>query len=160
ALLLACVALTPPPIRGDEPPPAADAKARTDANGDLLPSGAVMRLGTVRFRHPLLTSAVCFSPDGKVLATACWDRPLCIWDDADGRLRRKIRLPEDCPFLSSLVFSPDSKTVASAGAWDEVVYLWEVATGKRVHRLSHPKGRVAAVAVSPDGKWIATGGSE
>src|SRR5262249_32027606 len=127
---------------------------------DTLPPGAVARLGTVRFRHQMPLCALCFSPDGKVLASTAWDGTLCFWDAADGRLRRKVLLPGDFPFICSLAFSADGKIIATAGGWEEGVYLWDVATGKRLHRFSHPVGRLAAIAVSPDGKLVATGESE
>src|SRR5437899_1912584 len=51
---------------------AADAKpqARTDLHGDPLPDGALVRFGTLRWRHGGPVSFVAFTPDGKALVTA------------------------------------------------------------------------------------------
>src|SRR5262245_31312467 len=49
---------------------AADKSARLDAHGDALPEGALMRLGTTRFRNDTSMNfyAVALAPDGKTLA--------------------------------------------------------------------------------------------
>jgi WD40 repeat protein len=123
---------------------------RTDAYGDRLPILAAARLGTVRLRHQAPLTAICFSPDGKLLASAAWDGNLCLWDAADGRLRHNLRLPGEGAFAWCLVFSPDSKSLASAGSG---VYLWDVARGTLL-RVQKPDG-CPPLAISEDGKEIA-----
>ncbi len=65
--------------------------------------------------------------------------------------------------ITSVVFSPDGKTVAAGyhggGAVDPGVAVWDVATGKRRLSLglSVDEGWVNSVAFSPDGKIIAAG---
>ena len=56
----------------------------------------------------------------------------------------------------SVVFSPDSKTLAS-GSNDHTVRLWDVGTGRMLHVCSGHKGFVRSVAWSPDGSMIASG---
>src|SRR5882757_4350466 len=86
--VLACLALTglvPSGGEGAAPPN----RARTDRYGDPLPSGAVARLGTVRFRAPGAMNNVVFSPDGRLLASTGssvgekW--ALRVWDRNTGR---------------------------------------------------------------------------
>jgi WD40 repeat protein len=53
----------------------------------------------------------------------------------------------------SLAFSPDGKTLASAGA-DGAVCLWDTATGKRDRKLSVHEGPVTVVLFGPDGSVL------
>ena len=59
-------------------------------------------------------------------------------------------------WVAAVAFSPDSKTLASGGA-DNVVRLWDVATGKETAVLKGHTDYVCAAAFSPDGKTLATG---
>src|SRR5438034_11615896 len=59
----------------------ADPPVRVDRFGDPLPEGAVMRLGTIRFRVPGL-AGVGFRPSGELVAIAS-DLTLHTWP-ADG----------------------------------------------------------------------------
>ena len=61
--------------------------------------------------------------------------------------------------VNSVVFSPDSKLLAS-GSHDKTVRLWEVATGKELRRLEGHQGAILALALSPDGKVLASGGED
>jgi WD40 repeat protein len=53
--------------------------------------------------------------------------------------------------ISSVAFSPDSKTVVSAGG---SILVWDVATGREVRRYSGHKSRLRSVDFSPDGKML------
>src|SRR5262249_49558801 len=102
------------------PLPAHAGPPRTDILGDPLPSGATTRIGTNRLQHFLLT-ALAWSPDGRLLASAGLDGSLCLWE-ASGRLFR--RLTGHTSTLRSVAFSPDSEKLASGGD-DRSVVLWD-----------------------------------
>jgi WD40 repeat protein len=59
-------------------------------------------------------------------------------------------------WVAAVAFSPDGKTLASAGA-DNVVRLWEVGTWKPKGVLKGHTDCVGAMAFSLDSAWLATG---
>jgi WD40 repeat protein len=83
-LSLAAALLIPQLLAAEEP--------KLDAYGDLLPAGAIARLGTVRLRHTDFTSQLAFLPDGKVLISVGEDGTLRHWDAATGKELKRIQL--------------------------------------------------------------------
>src|SRR5436309_7888395 len=113
-------------------------------------------------------SQVVFSPDGKLLASACDDRMIRLWDVAAGRELRKLqghagikgKGVERGQIVTSVAFSPDAKLLASAAANEGTVRLWDVATGREVRTIKAHAGTVARVVFHPDGKKLATAGAD
>src|SRR5256885_191393 len=70
-------------------PGRADSPVRCDCYGDPLPSGALARLGTLRFRHSGPVTSVAFSSDGKTLASAGGDQAR-LWNVATGKEMGKL----------------------------------------------------------------------
>src|SRR5438067_625153 len=98
-LLAPCLFLGPAPA------------ARAD---DSLPKGAVARLGSLRFRHPGPVGALAYARDGRLIATACNDHLVRLWDAATGSEVRALKGHE--AEVRCLAFSPDGKTLASGSA--------------------------------------------
>jgi hypothetical protein len=105
--------------------------------------------------HADIVHDLVFSPDGKTLATAGYDRLIKIWDVETGQELRTLRDHSDS--IYALAFSPDGNFLVSVSA-DRAVKVWEVASGRRLYTLSDATDWLYAVAFSPDGKHLAAGG--
>ena len=100
--------------------------------------------------HTWGISALAFSPDGRILASASWDNPIRLWDVHTGKLR--AALAGYVNDMSSIVFSLDGKTLAIANAYE--ILLWDAETGKQRTILDGHTGSVEAMAFTPDGRSL------
>lgn len=138
-------------------------------DGKLLVSGGEDQ--SIRFWDVAeLTSVAClkparagscdlaFSPDGKSLA-ACWTSkgPVVLCDTTTLQELGRLQLPaeSDAPAYA-LAFSPGGRTLAVIAG--ESVVLWNLGTWQVKH--SFPAEGSRALAWSPDGETLATGGWE
>ncbi|MET8082094.1 caspase family protein [Streptomyces sp. NPDC005303] len=112
-------------------------------------------------------TSVLFSPDGKTLATASYLEPVVLmWNPATGRRVTTVSTG-DHSGVYSMAFSPDGKTLATANG-DNTIQLLDLRTRRTIRTLtghtSNPAtdgtggSAVLAVAFSPDGKTLASGG--
>jgi RNA polymerase sigma factor (sigma-70 family) len=135
-----------------QPPSDIDVK-HTDAQGDPLPPGVVLRLGSTRLRGES-SVAVAFSPDGNWLASGGFDRRIRLWEARTGKEVRTFVGPKRGVW--AVAFSANGKLLAGAGL-DKAVYLWDPATGKEVGRLEGFAEDVHALAFSPKQDLLVTG---
>ncbi|ABN67995.2 transcriptional repressor TUP1, partial [Scheffersomyces stipitis CBS 6054] len=101
----------------------------------------------------LYIRSVCFSPDGKLLATGAEDKLIRIWDLNTKRIIKILRGHEQD--IYSLDFFPDGDRLVS-GSGDRTVRIWDLRSSQCSLTLSIEDG-VTTVAVSPDGQLIAAG---
>ncbi len=111
------------------------------------------------------TPTVAFSPDGQTIVTGSVSRKVRIWDatgkkpdvGAYGPLLRLFENAHDGT-VERVVVSADGRRVASTGGG--TIKLWGVEAGKLHATLPSPNVQVFAMAFSPDGKTLASGGSD
>lgn len=121
--------------------------------------------------HVEFVQAIKFSPDGKEIITASWDKSIRIWDSLNGKLIRTIRVPAYAGIegqIFTMDVSPNKKYIAVAGSSvgeafntqrenfeGHYVLLIDYKTGKILDTAPDFGQSIYSVNFSPDGKKIA-----
>lgn len=136
---------------------------------DLESGSQVRAFGDSR----VAVEALAVSRDGRTAASGGSNGDISIWNIEDGSLRATLR--GHAERITTVAFSPDSKRLASA-AEDDTMRAWDIAAGSALWTIKperklwilfgdgtrkwtgkNAKLRVASLAYSPDGRWLATG---
>jgi len=112
--------------------------------------------------HTGIIWGVAFSPDGQMLASVSSDKTAKIWDWRNRTLLKSLDFPHE---VSSVSFSPDGQTLAVGGV-DELqnqiqnaaIWTFSVGSWNPVRKFSEYLN-IAALAYSPDGRWLIGGGT-
>jgi RNA polymerase sigma factor (sigma-70 family) len=115
--------------------PAPKREGHVDLHGDPLPVDALVRLGTVRWRHAKDVKCAVFTPDGKGIITGSADGTVRLWEIATGKESRRFYGPED--MVRQIALSTDGTRLAIAqgdgGSWlPAVIFIWDVISGKQL----------------------------
>ncbi|MEV0373119.1 AAA family ATPase [Streptomyces sp. NPDC050636] len=122
-------------------------------------------LATPLLGHTGAVYLTSFSPSGRILATASYDRTVRLWDVADPTHPTQLSKPltGHTSWVSSAVFSPDGRTLASAGD-DGTIRLWDVRDARHPRPLGAPLaghgGTISLLAFSPDGRTLASANAD
>jgi WD40 repeat protein len=100
------------------------------------------------------TRDVKYSPDGKTIAIACFDRTAKLFDAETGE-RLAVFPLVNTNGTNSVSFSPDGSTIATGGL-HQFVILWDTKTYRERMRLFDHAIRIYCAAYSPDGLMIAS----
>ena len=125
---------------------------------------------------PSMLFCCCFSPDGKLLATADKVGHIVVWDVSTGKSMGTVEAPglytwdpvqriHSIGGVRSLTFSADGKLLAAGGIGkigniDHLdaparVEIFDWAKGERTHEMqAGPKGVINALAFDPKGDWL------
>ena len=126
---------------------------------------------TRNFQHPNLVDAVAWSPDGKLLATACHDGILRVFDVEKNAATKTINAhttPAPPAAIYSVTWTADGKQLLTT-SFDKSMKLWDATSGNLVREFKpfaekgNEKGhtdQVFCAAVTKDGKLVASGGSD
>ena len=143
-----------PEIKDPQPP----LGAAVDAQGDPLPPGAKLRLGSTRFRVGGNITAAALSLDGKWIASSSSGDTITLADPKTGKETSRFRLPGGYG-ASFLTFSPDGKYLAVMG-YGPFMQVVEVPSGRAVAKMQPPQPnnyRLSGFAFSGDSKTIIAG---
>ena len=106
-------------------------------------------------------TCVVYSPDGSRLASVHSGDPPRFWDPASGQQLQTLGDKEVLSY-QSVSISPDGRRLATASLdplkMKRAVVLWDAATGRRLATAEDGDGQVNAVAFTPDGNALASGG--
>src|SRR5262249_55500855 len=107
--------------------------------------------------HTSWLNDVCFSPDGRRLATASNDGTGKVWDAATGK--EQLTLKGHTGPVGCVCCDAEGKRVAS-GSVDKTVRLWDAATGQETATLAGHTSTIHCVCFSPDGRQLASASSD
>ncbi|XP_046480875.1 notchless protein homolog 1 [Neodiprion pinetum] len=107
--------------------------------------------------HQQLINDVKFSPDGRLLASASFDKSIKLWEGSSGKYITSLRGHVQAVY--SVSWSADSRLLVSGSA-DSTLKVWSIKTKKLAQDLPGHADEVYAVDWSPDGLRVASGGKD
>jgi WD40 repeat protein len=118
----------------------------------LLVACSNERASDKQWPHSDLSSyAALFSPNGKYVLVGDTDAAAKLWDIKENKVVYSWQNNEEVGTTTAVGFSGDGKVAATSE--QDVIVLWEVATGEPMKRLSFPV-KIKSLALSQHGDYI------
>ncbi len=133
----------------------------------VFPTGKELRRVQRKVEGASPLRLLALAPDGKTAAVqlALNTKNVCFLDLATGKIERGFNLEGDATQIYGATFTPDGGALIVWSSGDNMVRVWDVSTGRRLHqfvmmdkygREDHVGGAYVAT-VSPDGRCILFG---
>ncbi|KZC15080.1 Notchless protein like protein 1 [Dufourea novaeangliae] len=107
--------------------------------------------------HQQLINDVKFSPNGRIIASASFDKSIKLWESNTGKYIASLRGHVQAVY--SIAWSADSRLLVSGSA-DSTLKVWNMKTKKLCQDLPGHADEVYAVDWSPDGLRVGSGGKD
>jgi WD40 repeat protein len=104
------------------------------------------------FKAGLGVKAIAIGRDGQLLASTNWDGKVRLWQIDSGELLHTLE--GHSYSVTCFTFSPDGRTLASAGSYDKTILVWNLQTGQVLHSLTGHKNAVTCLAFTWDGQTL------
>ncbi len=120
-----------------------------------VPSGNLIY--SIQAEHEENITCVAYHPNGKTIATGGeWnDGIIKFWDAATGTLMTTLAT-DTVEAVSTIAFSPDGTLLASGSEYDNIITIWDVATGKLIKNIYGHKDDVRNITFNRDGTTLAS----
>lgn len=103
--------------------------------------------------HSGAVRSVAYSRDGRYIASGSEDDSVIVWDSE--RREKKAVLTGHQNKVEGVAFAPDGKSLVSTD-FEGVTISWDLEQ-RRPQWISQARGASQCLAVSPNGRWLATG---
>jgi eukaryotic-like serine/threonine-protein kinase len=117
----------------------------------------LMDLPIVASGHSSRITALAYSPNGHLVASASYDGKVCLWNSETGSLVQTLNGHDGR--VHCLAFQPGGNLLASGG-YDETVRLWNYKSGEELQQFNDQEGAVNSLAWTPDGSGLASSHGE
>ena len=116
--------------------------------------------------HENFISSVAISPNGEYIVSGSWDNTVKIWDIKTGECLNTLKGHSGSVY--SIAISPDGKYIVSGDGTFRlipqkdfgIIKIWDFKSGVCLNTLEGSTRYVNSIAISPDGKYIVSGGSD
>ena len=95
--------------------------------------------------------SVCFSPDGKRIASGSYDCTVIVWNAETGTILTTHDVHRG--WVLGVAFSPDGLKLASASS-DHTILVWRIDNAELLLNINAHRGWVQSIAWSPDGQQL------